>query len=80
MHFRATKICQKNSTCLLLSVLLQRFCQQVVEAGNHRPGIVVQARRDHGVVVNLNKSQVKVVGFTFQFFNFWSLYSLKCNY
>lgn len=36
-----------------LSVLLQSFGQQVVKAGNHRPGIIVQACCDHGVVVDL---------------------------
>lgn len=35
------------------SVLLQSFDQQVVEAGDHRPGVVVQTCRDHGVVVDL---------------------------
>lgn len=39
--------------CESLSVLLQSFSQQIVEAGNHRSGIVVQACCDHGVVVYL---------------------------
>lgn len=36
-----------------LSVLLQSFSQQIVQAGNHRSGIIIQACCDHGVVVDL---------------------------
>lgn len=36
-------------------MLLQSSSQQVVEAGNHRSGVVVQARCDHGIVVDLRR-------------------------
>lgn len=42
------------------SVLLQSFSQEIVEAGNHRSGIIVQACCDHGVVIDLqNRDQEK---------------------
>lgn len=49
---KTTSVCTVH-VCEQLSVLLQSFSQQVVEAGNHRSGIVVQACCDHGVVIDL---------------------------
>lgn len=40
-------------------MFLQRSGQQVVEAGNHGSGIVVEARCDHGVVVDLEVKDQK---------------------
>lgn len=36
-------------------MFLQSFGQQMVQAGDHGPGIVVQARSDHGVVIDLQR-------------------------
>lgn len=41
-----------------LSVLLHSFGQQVVQTGNHWPGVVVQAGCDHGVVVDLREARI----------------------
>ena len=42
---------QSESVCV--SVLLQSLGQQLVEAGDHGAGVVVEAGSDHGVVVDL---------------------------
>lgn len=42
-----------------LSVFLHSFGQQVVQTGNHRPGVVVQAGCDHGVVVDLREAKIQ---------------------
>jgi hypothetical protein len=40
-------------------VFLQRSGQQVVKAGDHGSGVVVEARCDHGVVVDLEVKDQK---------------------
>lgn len=40
-----------------VSVLLQSFSQEIVQAGNHWPWIVVQACCDHGVVIDLQNTK-----------------------
>lgn len=45
-------------------MLLQSFSQQIVEAGNHWSGIIIQACCDHGVVIDLKKIDKKKM-FTF---------------
>lgn len=47
-----------------LSVFLHSFGQQVVQTGNHWPGVVVQAGCDHGVVVDLREARIQTTTVT----------------
>lgn len=51
---------QSTSVCAVTeqhSVLLQGFSQQIVQAGNHWPRVIVQASCDHGVVIDLQNNR-----------------------